>query len=201
MSLSRKAALAAAMLTLAGAAVPDDASASTAAFSVTNVNMRAGPSTSYPVVVTLPPAAGLTLFGCTANVSWCDVAWGRDRGWVAANYLHISHQGQKVVVTPALAPAIGITVVAFNRTYWNTHYVGRPWYGHWHGHPPHHSHPPHNPPRRAVGGCNDNGCAGASVRPGRVAAGHCSDGTCSGTSVNRGPHGRVWVRHGSISRD
>lgn len=29
------------------------------------------------------------------------------------------------------SPVAGITVVSFNQAYWNTYYVGRPWYGQW----------------------------------------------------------------------
>jgi uncharacterized protein YraI len=181
-----------------GTMMPGQASAAMSAVAVTNVNMRAGPSTAYPVVIGLPSRAALTVYGCTANTSWCDVSWGRERGWVSANYVQVFYRGAPTVVTPVIAPAVGITVVSFNQTYWNTYYVGRPWYGQWNAY----YRPGAYPPRGgAVGGCNDRGCGGAVVSPGHVAFGHCSDGTCSGTSINRGPLGRVWVRHGSVSRD
>lgn len=190
--------LGAGLATIFGAVMPGEASAAMAAAAVTNVNMRAGPSTAYPVVVGLPSRAALTVHGCTANTSWCDVSWGRERGWVSASYVQVFYRGAPTVVTPAVAPAVGITVVSFNHVYWNTYYVGRPWYGQWNAY-----YRPVVPPPRggAVAGCNDHGCGGAVVRPGHVAFGHCADGTCSGTSINRGTLGRVWVRHGSVSRD
>lgn len=173
------------------------ATAATSAVAVTRVNMRAGPSTQYPVVVTLPSGMALTLYGCTADTTWCDVSWGRDRGWIAASYVQVTYRGNSATLTPAIAPAIGLTVVAFNQAYWNTHYVGRPWYGQWNVYyRPYRS----APPSRGVAGCGEKGCGAAVVRPGQVRTGHCAGGTCAGTSVNRGPGGGVWVRRGSISR-
>ncbi len=203
-SLNVRTAMAAAIALPAVFAIvsPSPAMAATSAMTVTGVNLRAGPSTGYPVVISMPPRAGLTLFGCTADTSWCDVSWGRERGWVASRYVQVSYHGSPVVVTPAIVPAIGLTVVAFSRSYWNSYYVGRPWYGQWDSYyGPGPGRPPTRPPAGAVAGCNDNGCAGAIGQPGRAAVGHCADGTCSGTSVNRGPLGNVRIRHGSISRD
>jgi len=181
------------------AILPGEASAAMSAISKTSVNMRAGPSTGYPVVVGLPPHASLTVYGCTANTTWCDVSWGRERGWVSAGYIQVFYQGAPVVVTPAIAPTVGITVVTFSQSYWNTYYVSRPWYGQWNVYAAPRPYPPR--PGVAVGGCNDSGCGAAVIRPGRAAAVHCAEGTCSGASVNRGPYGRTWVRQGSISRD
>lgn len=173
------------------------ATAATSAVAVTRVNMRAGPSTQYPVVVTLPSGTALTLYGCTADTAWCDVGWGRDRGWIAASYVQVIYRGNSATLTPVIAPAIGLTVIAFNQAYWNTHYVGRPWYGQWNVY-----YRPYRPvpPSRGVAGCGEKGCGAAVVRPGQVKTGHCAGGTCTGTSVNRGPGGGVWVRRGSISR-
>jgi uncharacterized protein YraI len=172
------------------------AAAATSAVAVTRVNMRAGPSTNYPVVVTLPSGTALSLYGCTADTAWCDVGWGRDRGWIAASYVQVVYRGSNAILTPAIAPVIGLTVVVFNQAYWNTHYVGRPWYSQWNVY-----YRSYRPPSRGVVGCGENGCGAAVTRPGQVRAGHCSDGTCTGTAVDRGPGGRVWVRRGSVSRD
>lgn len=173
------------------------ASAAGPAVAVTSVSMRAGPSTHYPLVSRLPARAELTLYGCTANTAWCDVSWGPDRGWVAASYIQVFYRGSAAMVSPVIAPAIGLTVVAFNQAYWSSYYVGRPWYGQWNSY-----YRPYAPVAgRGVAGCSAYGCGGAVARPGYAAVGHCSDGTCSGTSLNRGPNGGVYLRHGSISRD
>ncbi|TPM15566.1 SH3 domain-containing protein [Mesorhizobium sp. B2-3-5] len=175
---------------------PTAAAAAMSGVVVGQVNMRAGPGTKYPVVVTLPARAGLTVYGCTANVTWCDVSRGRDRGWIAASYVSVSYGGNAVVVTPAVAPVVGLTVVSFNRAYWDSYYAGRAWYGQWTAYAGPYGPAPYG---RAVTGCVDGACGGAVAGPGRAAAGFCADGTCRGAAVNRAPYGGVWLRRGSIS--
>ena len=48
------------------------------------VNLRAGPSKDYPIVMRLPSGAGVTVMGCIDNYHWCDVSVGDNRGWVYA---------------------------------------------------------------------------------------------------------------------
>jgi len=158
------------------ALMPAAADAANPAEIIAPVNLRAGPSVGYPVVAGLPGRAAVTVYGCTANVAWCDVSWGRERGWVAANYVQIMYRGAPVIVTPAVAPVIG--VVAFNQAYWHSYYVGRPWYGQW----------------------NTYYHGAAVAGPGHVAFGGCGRYGCSGTSIARGPYGGVVVHHGFFGR-
>jgi len=181
-----------------GAMSATSAAAATSAVTVTGVNMRAGPGTGYPAVVTLPANVPLTVYGCTADTSWCDSSWGGQRGWVAASYVQVIYRGNPVVVTPAIIPAIGLGVVAFNQAYWHTHYAGRPWYGQWNRYYGGAS-------RSVAAGCNGHGCGAASVTRGpygggRAAVGGCNDRRCGGAVATRGPRGNVVVRHGSIPR-
>ncbi|WAJ28398.1 SH3 domain-containing protein [Antarcticirhabdus aurantiaca] len=184
-------ALIVALVVGAGATVPATASAETSAYSITSVNMRAGPSTSYPVVATLPGHSALLVHGCDVGVSWCDVSWSHQRGWVSARYVQVTHRGSTTIITSSVAPALGVAVIPFDRTYWDTHYRGRAWYGEW---------PRYYGAPRAAAGCGDDGCGAATIRPGRAAAGYCTDDTCRGASVTRGPGGIVGVRRGSIDR-
>lgn len=101
------------------------------AVATADVNLRAGPGTQYPVVATIPFGSSVSLFGCTSGVTWCDIAWGHARGWVAAAYLQVIYRGAPVVLNPSVAPRIGVNIVAFDRAYWARHYVGRPWYRDW----------------------------------------------------------------------
>ena len=82
-----------------------------------NVNMRAGPDRMFPVVTWLRAGTRVRVFGCTSSWRWCDVASGRNRGWVNASYLsNVSRR-----VTPVVSFSVG--------PYWDLHYRGRPWYG------------------------------------------------------------------------
>lgn len=63
------------------------------AYTTTNLNMRAGPGTNYPVLTTLPQGAGVTIFGCTADFQWCDAAFTTVKGWVSGKYLSYAGQG------------------------------------------------------------------------------------------------------------
>lgn len=187
------------LLLVAGGLGASQASAATAAVTVTDLNMRAGPSTSYPVVVTLPTRASLRVYGCTAQTTWCDVSWGASRGWVSANYIQVTYNGSVTVITPTIAPAIGLTVVAFNQAYWNTYYVGKPWYNQYNVYV-HRAPPPPAPYVRARGGCVDGNCGGAVATPHGRAIGGCNDVKCGGAYVRRGPNGQIYYGHGSFER-
>ncbi|MEO1700580.1 MAG: SH3 domain-containing protein [Pseudomonadota bacterium] len=111
------------------------ASATTVAVSTANVNLRAGPSTAYPVVTTIPAGSNIVTHGCVSGYSWCDVAFGQYRGWVSSSYIQVVYNGSTVVLTPAVAPATGVTVVTYSRTYWDTYYYTYPWYASWTAYP------------------------------------------------------------------
>lgn len=113
---------------LAGGAV---FAAQPVAVATADVNMRAGPGTQYPTVAVIPYGDSVFVFGCTSGTTWCDIAWGNARGWVAATYLQVIYRGAPVVMNAGVAPRIGVDVVVFNSGYWARHYVGRPWYRDW----------------------------------------------------------------------
>jgi len=174
--------------------------AATRGATVSSVNLRAGPGTWYPVVMTMPPSAALTIYGCLDAASWCDVSWGGARGWVSSNYVSIYYQGQTVVLSPALIPMIGLTVVAFNQAYWNNHYAGQPWYGQWNSY--------YAGPRGgavARGGCVGAACGGSAVvrgpyGGGAVGRGACGPDRCAGGAVVRQPGGGLEFRRGVVER-
>ena len=136
---------AALVLVLSGWAPP--AIAQFPAILTAGVHLRAGPDIFFPSVMVLPPGAGVQVFGCEQGFNWCDVQFGLNRGWVDAAFLQAVGPSGPVVI--ASNPAVvGVPLVTFSfNTYWNTHYVGRPWFGrrafyqsHWnrfpHGRPP-----------------------------------------------------------------
>ncbi len=183
------------------------AAAASAAVATTNVNLRAGPGTNYPVVTAMPRGASLAVYGCLAGYTWCDVSWGPSRGWVAANYVQVAYQGRPVVLTPALAPAIGLTVVAFNQAYWNTYYANRPWYGQWNRYyaPPRGAY--HSGATGCVRGPNGAGCGhvGTTVGPnggyhkGRTGCVRGPNGGgCGHVGTTTGPWGNTVTRGGGV---
>jgi len=99
-----------------------------------NVNLRAGPDSSYPRVTMLQAGTPVAIEGCVDGWSWCDVATAEERGWVAGNFLQEEYQGQRVLI-PEYGLQIGIPIVSFAfGSYWEQHYRSRPWYGnrdHW----------------------------------------------------------------------
>jgi len=103
--------------------------AATTAFVVSDLNLRAGPSTRYPAVTVLPQGSRVEVFGCTEGYAWCDVARRGDRGWVSARYLEFAQQDRRMPVA-RYAPSFGLPIIAFGfGQYWDDHYYDRPWYG------------------------------------------------------------------------
>ena len=81
------------------------------------VNVRAGPDRIFPLVTWLPARTDVHVVGCTEGWRWCDIAAGRTRGWVDANYLSGTFRNPRVpIVTFSVGP------------YWEAHYRGRPWF-------------------------------------------------------------------------
>ncbi|WP_205648545.1 SH3 domain-containing protein [Acuticoccus kandeliae] len=156
------------------------------------VNLRAGPSTAYPVVVVVPVGAPVATHGCTSSYAWCDVSFGTYRGWVASAYITATHRGATVAVTAATAATVGIVVVGFSRAYWDTHYVAYPWYGRWAAYPPYVA--PRVTGRTVSGGCVGGTCTrtgtvegvyGGSASRSRT----CGGGACETTKSVTGPAG------------
>jgi uncharacterized protein YraI len=93
-----------------------------------NVNLRAGPDISYPLIETIPAGAPLGVQGCTSGWEWCDVIFQGNRGWVAGNFIQYDYNNQYVLV-PQYGAQIGIPIVSFAiSTYWDTYYRNRPFY-------------------------------------------------------------------------
>lgn len=143
----------------------------------TNVNLRAGPGTVYPVVVILEGGTPLGIYGCIDDYSWCDVDWRGYRGWIAAQYLGYDYRGRRVDFYD-YAPTIGVPIVAFSfGDYWGRYYRGRPWYStydRWGPPPPRgYGGPPHGgpgygppPPGYGHGGWNNGGWNNGPPPPG-----------------------------------
>lgn len=53
-----------------------------------DLNIRFGPSTDYYVVDTVPRGRSVQIIRCLPNRNWCEVSYGRQRGWAASRYLY-----------------------------------------------------------------------------------------------------------------
>lgn len=107
-------------------ALPHEAEAQSRAVVTTDLNMRAGPGTQFPVVNVLTGGRTVTVHGCVRNLSWCDVTTRRDRGWVSARYLTEERRRRPIV---ELGPSIGLPIISFQfGDYWDRHYSGRSFY-------------------------------------------------------------------------
>ena len=120
------AALASALAALA--LLPARAQAQQLAYVTKEVNLRAGPSSDFPVVAILGAGVTITVEGCMSDYRWCDVSVGPNRGWLYAGNIVYPYQGANVPLL-TYGPAIGIGVIAFSvGSYWDDYYRYRPWY-------------------------------------------------------------------------
>ena len=114
-------------LAVALAALPGVSQAQLA-YAAKQVNLRAGPGMEYPVIAILLAGVPVTVQGCVADYRWCDVEAGPSRGWVYGANIVYPYQGSNVPVINYGA-MIGIGILAYSvASYWDQHYVGRPWY-------------------------------------------------------------------------
>ena len=143
----RKLSLLIAIAAIVAFAVPAAAFAAQG-YTTADVNMRAGPSTDYPIVTTIPERAEVEIYGCLDDRDWCDVSWTGYRGWVSANYLEYFYEGHYVYL-PENFEVIHVPIVTFVLgSYWEQHYRGRPWFRnrtHWERYWQTHPRPPVRP--------------------------------------------------------
>lgn len=113
---------------VAAVAAPSIAAAQDAVVTA-DLNMRAGPSTSFPVVDVIPERAPVDVHGCNDGYSWCDVSSQGSRGWVSASYLTYAAGGGYVPLIEYTSE-IEIPIITYSvGSYWDTYYRNRPWYG------------------------------------------------------------------------
>lgn len=101
----------------------------------TDLNVRSGPGTGYPVISSIPTGASVNVGRCTG--SWCQVGGG----WASARYLAFGGGGTRVVVQPEYydgyygGGGLGVGLAAGYAAgywgsggYWGRGYYGRPGY-------------------------------------------------------------------------
>ncbi|CAD6554974.1 hypothetical protein LMG27952_05726 [Paraburkholderia hiiakae] len=143
------------------------ARAQSQAFTNQTVNIYAGPAADFPVVAQIPGGVAVTVWGCVAGFSWCDIGFPGLRGWVYGTFISYPWQGQRVPVM-SYGPQIGLPIVPFSLgTYWGLHYRDRPWYSNqsrWAHHPGPRPVPPVRP--RPPSGARPPGHGGGNRPPG-----------------------------------
>ncbi len=119
--IAASSAVAAALVALSSAAASAEP-----AVAVTNVNLRQGPGTTYPVIGKIPAGAPVDVANCSG--AWCQVGFAGKSGYVIASALG---QGGP---PPGYAPPPAVYVVP--PPYYGPYYYGFGpyWGGGWGGH-------------------------------------------------------------------
>lgn len=73
--------------TLAGMLLATSAFAETAATAWTDLNLRAGPNVTYPIIAVIGANQEVSVDGCLEVSNWCRVAYGEFNGWASGEYL------------------------------------------------------------------------------------------------------------------
>jgi uncharacterized protein YraI len=82
------------------------------AVAVTDLNMRAGPGSQYPIVTTIQSNGQVEILGCLEEAQWCQVNWQGNQGWSYSEYLAVTETGEQIYV-PQARSVLDIPVVAF----------------------------------------------------------------------------------------
>lgn len=85
---------------------------STTVSATTDLNVRAGPGSTYPVVGVIPADGSATLSGCTEAGSWCQVTVDGTQGWAFAEYLTTDVEGETVTIVTRRTE-IGVPTVVY----------------------------------------------------------------------------------------
>lgn len=187
---------------LALSALTAPALAATTATVTTSLNLRAGPSTQYPVVTVVPQSKPVRLYGCNANTSWCDISFGSHRGWASASYIRVYNSGTTVAVAPVVVRTVGLPVVTYSRVYWDTYYAAYPWHSQW---TVRYAAAPGTTTVTGKAGCVGNACGVKRTATGpnggkasRKAG--CVHGACGGRTKVTGPNGNTASKAWGCSR-
>lgn len=72
---------------VAGVLLATSAFAETSATAWTDLNLRAGPDVTYPIIAVIGADQEVTVDGCLEVSNWCRVGYGEFDGWASGEYL------------------------------------------------------------------------------------------------------------------
>ncbi|MGN6142232.1 MAG: DUF1236 domain-containing protein [Mesorhizobium sp.] len=93
-----------------GLSMTSFALADTAVVATTDLNLRAGPGSQYPVVGVIGAGQSTMVKGCINQGKWCNVSTGSEDAWAYSDYLAMDSNGTQVILTNR-SPDAGIAVV------------------------------------------------------------------------------------------
>lgn len=86
------------------------AMADTTVTATTDLNLRAGPGSQYPVIGVISAGQSTTVKGCIDQGKWCNVNTGSEDAWAYSDYLTMDSGGTQIILTNRSADA-GVAVV------------------------------------------------------------------------------------------
>jgi uncharacterized protein YraI len=95
---------------VAGVLVTSGAAFAATATATTDLNIRAGPGSQYPVIGILGAGQSTEIKGCLQNGRWCSVSTAGEEGWAYSAYLSSELRGRQFVLSERPADS-GITIV------------------------------------------------------------------------------------------
>ena len=109
--MPRKSILLASVAALAAA----PALAQQAATVTTDLNLRAGPGSTYEIRGVIPADASVEITGCIEGYNWCEVSYDGQTGFAYGEYLDVM-AGDAPVAVPQAATQVEINTVTFDET-------------------------------------------------------------------------------------
>jgi uncharacterized protein YraI len=120
-----------ATMAIAAVLAPAPVDAQYYGYATRNVNVRAGPDRSYPLVGWVQAGAEVEIFGCLESWRWCDIQAGVYRGWAYTGFIAYPYDGGWATIRD-IGPESGLPLLAFELdVYWNAWYTTWPWFAQW----------------------------------------------------------------------
>jgi len=98
------------LATALGFAMTPFASADTTVVATTDLNLRAGPGSQFPVVGVIGAGQATTVKGCIDQGKWCNVNTGTEDAWAYSDYLAMESNGTQIILSNR-SPDAGIALV------------------------------------------------------------------------------------------